>query len=718
MAVIVFLSSVSDEFHRDDPSQLRRFASYRDVLANALRAASDEYVVRTEEVLAPGLGDLLHSLDQEIQRCDVVVHLVGNLSGSCPQTAELRRLRERHPKFLDHQPELRDALAGVADVSYTQWEIYLAFEHDRNRFVFVADPSAPRSPRCPVEPMQPSQTAHLARLELTGVYRESFTDQNHLGLRLFILFQRWGLVPGAEPAAEPPPRATTREEAAALTHEIAAAIRKPAEAVSAALDPVGVETYLRAIDTAALQRELSRRQALEIVEGYHDDLREAVARDPNEADLRELALAALATGRYPDAIDAALCCAALAEQNITSDPGQAGRHRETALNAYLLVREAAVAAHRRDEALSALERGCSLIDPARDPILWAEYHQELAQILLDQAQLDRAEDVINDLVDVREEHEPESVGLASTLLLWCRLLNARARHQDTIGVARRAERIFAGQTPPNPSGLASAISEQATALYHLRRLSEAEPLMRRALAIAERTYGPDHSDIATDLDNLAALLQDTGRLSEAEPLTRRALAIGERTYGPDHPGVATDLDNLAALLQDTGHLSEAEPLMARAVRIFSRFQRSTGHEHPYLRGMLVNYYQLLIVLKLAGPEIAARIKAALGEMDDLSPIVPEVERLLGPARPTDDVFEALDRQYREQGKPPVWFLPLEEPMVPHLDQLLGPARTVEEVLAALNEQYRAQGKPALWFLPLTEPIAPHLDELLGETSNE
>ena len=175
-----------------------------------------------------------------------------------------------------------------------------------------------------------------------------------------------------------------------------------------------------------------------------------------------------------------------------------------------------------------------------------------------------------------------------------------------------------------------------------------------------------------DLNNLAALLQATNRLAEAEPLYRRALAIDEKSYGPDHPDVAADLNNLAVLLRATNRLREAEPLMARAVRIFSEFQRSTGHEHPHLRTAVENYRQLLTLLKLAEPEIAARIKAAREGTDKLSPIVPEVERLLGPARPVADVLSSLDRQYKEQGKPAVYFLGPNEPIAPHLDELLRP----------------------------------------------
>jgi hypothetical protein len=97
----------------------------------------------------------------------------------------------------------------------------------------------------------------------------------------------------------------------------------------------------------------------------------------------------------------------------------------------------------------------------------------------------------------------------------------------------------------------------------------------------------------------------------------------------------------------------------------------------------------------------------------LKPIVPEVERLLGPAKPVAEVLAALDRQYKTEGKPAVWFLPREESISPYLDKLLGRSKSTKDVLDSLDRQYREQGKPDVWFLPLSEPIAPHLDELLG-----
>ena len=209
-------------------------------------------------------------------------------------------------------------------------------------------------------------------------------------------------------------------------------------------------------------------------------------------------------------------------------------------------------------------------------------------------------------------------------------------------------------------------------LEDTNRLSEAEPLFRRALAIDEKSYGPGHPNVATALNNLARLLEATKRLPQAEPLFRRALAIDEKSYGPGHPHVATALNNLAFLLMATNRLSEAEPLLARVVCVLARFQRSTGHEHPKMRVTLASYRQLLTDLKLAEPEFAQRIKAATERTDKLSLIVPDVERLLGPAKPVADVLTSLDRQYREQGKSAVYFLKPDEPIAPHLDDLLRP----------------------------------------------
>jgi tetratricopeptide (TPR) repeat protein len=341
----------------------------------------------------------------------------------------------------------------------------------------------------------------------------------------------------------------------------------------------------------------------------------------------------------------------------------------------------------------------------------------LASLLQDTNRLSDAEPLFCRALAIDEKsYGPHHPNVAIHLNNLALLLQATNRLGEAEPLFRGALTIDEKSFGPEHPNVATRVNNLASLVKATNRLSEAEPLYRRSLASDEKSYGPDHPNVARDLNNLASLLQDTNRLSEAELLFHRALVGDEKSYGPDHPNVARDLNNLASLLQDTDRLSEAEPLLRRAVCIFSRFERSAGHVHPYERLVLSNYRKLLANLKLPEPEIAGRIKMATKATDKLSPIVPEVERLLGPAGPVANVLSFLDRQYKEQGKPAVYFLKPNEPVAPHLDQLLGPAKPVKEVLESLDRQYHAQGKPAVWFLPLDQPIAPHLDELLGKAS--
>jgi tetratricopeptide (TPR) repeat protein len=307
----------------------------------------------------------------------------------------------------------------------------------------------------------------------------------------------------------------------------------------------------------------------------------------------------------------------------------------------------------------------------------------------------------------------DDIPVAATLNNLAAVLYETSRYGDAEPLYRRALAIVESTYGPRHTSVVFALSNLAALLRTTDRTAEAEPLYRRALAIAEAAYLPDHPAVASRLNNLAVLLWETGRHADAEPLFRRAFAIAESSYGPDHPAVAYDLSNLAVLLFETDRAVEAERFLARAVGILSRFRRSTGHEPRKLLTYTESYHDLLTTLKYSDTEIANRIESVLEGSGPLRPMAPEVDRLLGPARPTSEVLAELDRAYRAEGKPPIWFLPPDQPINPHLDELLGPARPTAEVLADLDRQYKAEGKPPVWFLPLDEPVSPRLDELLG-----
>ncbi len=359
----------------------------------------------------------------------------------------------------------------------------------------------------------------------------------------------------------------------------------------------------------------------------------------------------------------------------------------------------------------------------------------LALLLRDTNRLAEAEPLIRRALAIDEQTlGPQHPDVAGDINNLAQLLKDANRMVEAEALMRRALVIDERSYGPQHANVAIDLNNLAALFKATNRLREAEPLMRRALLIDEQLYGLQHPAVARNLNNLAVLLQATDRLAEAESLIRRALVIDEQSYGPQHPNVAIHLNNLALLLQTTNKTAEAEPLMRRHIAVFVRFGKLSGHEHPRMQAALVKYRETLLAIKLPDDEIDRRLQDATTMAGPLSPITPEVERLLGPAQPVTEVLAALDRQYQAAGKPAIYFLPLDQPITPHLDQLLGPsplnvpldqpiaphldellgpAKSVQEVLDELDAQYRQQGKPAIWFLPLTEPISPHLDELLG-----
>jgi tetratricopeptide (TPR) repeat protein len=512
------------------------------------------------------------------------------MAGAFPVAAELRRLRERHPALLAHEPELAQGVGDGAEISYTQWEAYLAFEYRIGRLVYLAQEESPRSHLFTVDALQQqSQRRHRERLQVAGEHYGFFQDQRELARRVVYDIERLGLRRNAPPLRSEVLQ-NARETAAALALEIGTHLRQSAKPSSAEFDPAGIEILLRAVDSVSLKRELDRRTAMTVLYEHHQEVRTAVDEDPTPENLHDLAFAELAMGHYRPAIDVALRLATEQMALSQSEPEQFEEHRREALNAYLLAFKAAELGGRRGEALDILKQGCALIDQVAEPILWADMHEALAEAHLDAGQFGDAESIISEIIDIREEHQENDPALPTSLLLWCRLLYALAKNEGVLGVAARAERLFDSFDPPSSQGISSALTAQGLALSQLSRYSEAEPLMRRALAIDEQAYGPEHTKVATDLNNMAQLLQSTNRLSEAEPMMRRALAIDEQAYGPEHPEVATGLNNLAYLLQDTNRLSEAEPLMRRALAID---EKAYGTEHPTVATDLHNLAQLL-----------------------------------------------------------------------------------------------------------------------------
>jgi tetratricopeptide (TPR) repeat protein len=590
--ILLFLSCVSGEFHKPDPEGLQLFRSYRDHLAQSFRKARVQIIV--QEDLAQSFGDLLETLDNEVARCNVVVHLVGDMTGESPTANEIRRLRERHPDLFAGEPTLRELLSDPLPISYTQWELYLTFQHRGSPLVFLATPDTVRSPCRRQDSIQlSSQARHRQTIKALGKHWEEFHNQDDLALKIFIVLTRHGVL--------------TLDDRGAVTQQVLGAARQSISNIVATIGqrikkpdplsvPVGASTSVdvlsHAYHTVAQEHGLTPQALVQLLAERQAITRAAAEELRTPEAFGELTLTQIALGNYEEAMRTATEAAQLGERALQAAPDVEQR-REVVLNTWLLVADAACAAGHPDQAIAAKERGGRFIDREREPLFWADYHEPLAELFLAVARYDSAEHYIRDIIAIREEHLGENhPKLAEALLVLGRLLLARANYLGLEVVAERVLRVLGGSPPGETAGLyCRALSLLGIALMKEGRYAEAEPALRQTLAIMEQSLGQEDPNVAVFANDLATLFQKTNRLPEAEMLFRRALAVKEKSLGPEHPEVAIAMVNLGLLLFLADRWAEAETLYRRALPVY---ERSFGLEHPEVGVALCNLAQLLL----------------------------------------------------------------------------------------------------------------------------
>jgi hypothetical protein len=158
VSIKIFLSTVSDEFR-----------AYRDQLRSDL--TRDNVEVKVQEDFKDYGGDTLDKLDIYISACDAVVHLVGDMTGAAAKPASTQAILAKYPDIPERLPPLRKALEYGVDISYTQWEAWLALYHGKALLIAQSDKAAPRGPEfAPTWASQGSQQAHLERLRAIERY--------------------------------------------------------------------------------------------------------------------------------------------------------------------------------------------------------------------------------------------------------------------------------------------------------------------------------------------------------------------------------------------------------------------------------------------------------------------------------------------------------------------------------------------------------------------
>ncbi len=169
MSVRLFLSAVSDEF-----------CDYREHLRSDL-TLKDVEVKTQEDFKDPGTGTL-EKLDRYIADCDAVVHLVGEMTGAIAMDPSTEFIASKNPSVANKLPPLKEVLDKRLDVSYTQWEAWLALYHSKRLVIAEADRAAPRAPHfAPTDASRAAQQVHLRRLSVMERFPScTFTSSDNL----------------------------------------------------------------------------------------------------------------------------------------------------------------------------------------------------------------------------------------------------------------------------------------------------------------------------------------------------------------------------------------------------------------------------------------------------------------------------------------------------------------------------------------------------------
>ena len=176
----LFLSCVTHEFR-----------SYRDQLATRLAQPGVE--LRRQEDFVNAGQTTLEKLDDYIRTCDAVIHLVGHATGAYPEAPEV-------DAFLNQSSDLADKLGLGAelvngDLSYTQWEAWLALYHGKPLALYRAADVAPREIGFAFDQDQKTkQQQHWKLLEERGRDRKEFASPDDLAIE--VLRAMPYLVPG------------------------------------------------------------------------------------------------------------------------------------------------------------------------------------------------------------------------------------------------------------------------------------------------------------------------------------------------------------------------------------------------------------------------------------------------------------------------------------------------------------------------------------------
>jgi serine/threonine-protein kinase len=211
-----------------------------------------------------------------------------------------------------------------------------------------------------------------------------------------------------------------------------------------------------------------------------------------------------------------------------------------------------------------------------DQAMRARMLEALGSLANDEGQIDRAIELLTEMLAIRRRSSAPPVDVASAesrlgsaLSSKGRAREARAHYLEALAIRSRV----LGDDHPLTAMTHGNLG--ATAMEEDGNTAEARKHFLTQLAVFERI--PTHVAYPSLLSNLGTLESSVGNHDKAREYHERALNARRSKLGPEHPQVATSLHNLGDVYSDTGDLAKALSFHRQALAIR---EKTLGKEHP------------------------------------------------------------------------------------------------------------------------------------------
>ena len=144
---------------------------------------------------------------------------------------------------------------------------------------------------------------------------------------------------------------------------------------------------------------------------------------------------------------------------------------------------------------------------------------------------------------------------------------ATGKLQEATEFIGRATAVRRKLLPEPHRDLAISLSNEASVLWALHKLKEAEAVAIEAQHMWSRLGDTSNLDYAATLNNLAAIYRDEARYQDSIAALEQARQIYSRLLGPTDPKLIKAIGNLATAWKDAGNYQKAEEFFAQGINL-------------------------------------------------------------------------------------------------------------------------------------------------------